>query len=379
VTRVVIATSGWASWPDFGGATWVPMQYLLGLSRLGVEAIWVDHLGPVDPIHDAHSLDYLIEHFGATARTFGFADGWSVVHEGSRDHFGIPGKDVEAFAAEADLLVGLSGKGLPDGSPLLRIPTRAYVDLDPGFTQIWAHVVDMRLAQYNVFFTVGLNVGTPDFPISTQGIRWRSMLPPVVLDLWPANIDPSCQRFSTIGDYWGHQFVNFNGQYYGSKREEFLRFVGVPSAAGQPIEAALTLAPTDHEEVGLLTANRWVLLDPYLYAGDPQAYREFIRYSRAEFSVAKNGYVRSCSGWVSDRSACYLASGKPVLVQSTGIEPHLPTGMGLLTFRTPDEAVAGIRAINADYLAHARTARELAERWFDSDRVLRGFLERALS
>lgn len=378
MTRVVIATSDWTSWPGFAGATWVPMQYLLGFERLGVDATWVDHLGCVDPREDPHSVEYLMARFEATARSFRFHGRWCVIYAGGTRHFGMSASDLEARVADADLLVRLSGVGLPEGSSLLRIPRRAYVDVDPGFTHIWDHEVDLRLDMYHTLFTVGLNVGTPRFAIPTRGREWHPILPPVVLPLWPAHVDETCRRFSTIGDWWGNQHTRFDGEYYGTKREEFLRFVGVPRRADQSIEAALAIYPGDHKELGRLHRNGWIIRDPFLYAGDPEAYREFIWYSRGEFSVAKGGYVKSNSGWVSDRSACYLASGKPVLVQSTGIEAHLPTGRGLLTFHTPAEAVAGIHAINADYLAHAQAARQLAERWFDSDRVLGLLLERAL-
>lgn len=379
MTRVIIATSDWTSWPGFAGATWVPIQYVIGLLRLGVDVTWVDLLRCVDPRRDPHSVEYLMARFEATARDFGFQDRWSVVYDGGVRTFGLSETDLEARTGEADLLLRLSGGRLPDGSPLLRVARRAYVDVDPGFTQIWAHEVDMGLDQYDSHFTVGLNVGGPGFSIPTLGRQWHPTPPPVVLDLWPPHIDDASERFTTIGDWWGNQHTRFEGEYYGTKREEFLRFVRVPRVAKQPIEAALAIYPADHKEIGLLHRNGWVIRDPYLYAGDPHSYAEFIRYSRAEFSVAKGGYVRSNSGWVSDRSVCYLASGKPVLVQSTGIEPYLPTGTGLLTFHTPAEAVAGIKRINDDYLTHARAARELAERWFDSDRVLGALLERALA
>jgi hypothetical protein len=374
MATVILSTYNWSSWPGFAGSTWVPIQYLVGFLRLGVEAFWVDHLAAVDPRTGAHGLDYLMTRFGATARDLGFADRYSVVYNGGERRFGLTTAEVETLAGSADLLISISGKRLPEGSPLLRVPRRAYLDVDPGFMQIWAHECDMGFDQFNSFFTIGQNVGRRGFRVPTRGIDWQAILPPVVLDLWPPHIDETCRRFSTIADWWGKQYVRFEGQYYGSKREEFLRFVRVPVEANQTIEVALTLHPGDHREIGLLHRNNWRILDPYLYAGDIDSYREFIRYSRAEFSVAKSGYVRSRSGWVSDRSACYLASGKPVLVQSTGFEPYLPTGEGLLTFRTAREAVAGIESINRDYLAHCQAARRIAERHFESGVVLTSLL-----
>jgi hypothetical protein len=376
VTRVVVATRGWTAWPDYAGHLWVPIQYVAGLQRLGVDAWWVDHLKPVDPRKHPHSIEYLMKRLEQTAQQFGFGDRYSVVYDGSR-HFGRSASDVAAMAEGADLLLGLSCKRLPGRSPLLSIPRRAYVDLDPGFTQIWAHQTDMGFDQFQQFFTVGQNVPETDFPIPNQGIEWQSMLPPVVLSLWPGEPDPEGVRYSTVGDWWGKQYTRFEGEYYGSKRDEFLRFVEVPARADVRVEIALAIYQGDHKEIALLDKSKWHLRDPYLYAGDLDSYREFIRYSRGEFSVAKGGYVKSRSGWVSDRTACYLASARPALVQETGLEGHLPTGSGLLTFRTPDEAIAGFEAIEERYLEHAEAARAIAEEHFDSDKVLARMLHAA--
>jgi hypothetical protein len=207
-------------------------------------------------------------------------------------------------------------------------------------------------------------------------VDWVPILPPVVLEHWPAHIDPACQRFSTVGDWRGSQYAVFEGESYSGKRREFLRFLLVPRKTRQPVEPALYVGFADSEDLELLLGNKWLVHDPFLCAGDPHSYREFIRYSRAEFSVAKGGYVKSNSGWVSDRTACYLASGKPALVQATGFERQLPTGLGLLTFRTLEEAVAGVEAINGDYLSHCQAARRLAEERFNSDVVLGSVLER---
>ena len=201
-------------------------------------------------------------------------------------------------------------------------------------------------------------------------------LPPVVLEQWPARSDPGCRRFSTVADWRGSQYAVYDGEAYGGKRREFLHLLLLPRRARLALEPAIYVGFADSEDLELLLGNKWQVHDPFLVAGDPHSYREFIRHSRAEFSVAKGGYVKSHSGWVSDRTACYLASGKPALVQSTGFEQRLPTGRGLLTFRTFDEAVAGVEAINADYPAHSRAARQLAEEYFDSDKVLGRLLER---
>jgi len=385
--RAVVATPGTSGLPEFAGNTWAFLQYVVGLERLGVQAFWVDHQPKLDPrqpardrrahpAEDCHSIEYVSARFGSMARDFGFDGHWCILYEGGASGFGVNPEELRELANEADLLLNL-GARLPAQSPLLRIPRRVYVDLDPGFTQIWAHQIDMGFRDYDFFFTVGQSVGRPSFKISTLGIDWAATLPPVVLDLWPAHVDASCERVSTIADWRGSQYARFDGELYAGKREEFLRFLEVPRQARRPIEVALNIGQHDHEDLGLLLRHDWLVRDPYLYAGNLESYQEFIRFSRAEFSVAKSGYVRSRCGWLSDRTACYLASGKPAIVQSTEFEWRLPTGSGLLTFHTVDEAVKALDAIEQDYVSHARAAREIAEEHFDSNRVLGSLVERA--
>ena len=373
--RVIVATGGTSGTPEFAGSTWVRLQYMLGLQELGVESVWVDRLGPETVKQRRHSLDYLMRRFGRLACEFGFQGRYCVVYNGGEAHFGMTESELVNVAESADLLLNIGGQPPPSG-PLSSVPRRAYIDVDPGFTQIWAHQRDLAFDSHNFFFTMGQNVGRPEFTIPTKGTDWTPILPPVCLSRWPATIDASLQRFSTVADWRGSQDAIFEDQYYGGKRSEFIRFLDVPLQAEQRIELALTIGQQDYEDIGLLDGHNWRVRDPYSYAGDPESYQEFIQYSRAEFSVAKSGYVRSNSGWVSDRTACYLASGKPALVQSTGFEWSLPTGKGLLTFETPEEAVAGIHDINEHYLEHCAAAREIAEQYFDSGKVLKSLLER---
>ena len=385
--RAVVASPGASGLPEFAGNTWAFLQYVVGLDRLGVEAIWVDHQPRLDPrrpardrrahpAEDCHSIEYVSARFGAMARDFGFDGRYCILYDGAASGSGMSPEELREMVEGADLLLNL-GARLPADSPLLRIPRRVYVDLDPGFTQIWAHQIDMGFRDYDSFFTVGQNVGRPDFGIPPLDIDWTPTFPPVVVDLWPAHIDPACERLSTIADWRGSQYARYDGELYAGKREEFIRFLEVPRRAQRPIEIALNIGQHDHEDLGLLLENDWLVRDPYLYAGNLESYREFIRFSRAEFSVAKSGYVKSRCGWISDRTACYLASGKPALVQSTEFEQRLPAGHGLLTFRTVQEAVDGLEVIERDYVAHAHAARELAEQYFDSGRVLSSLLERA--
>jgi hypothetical protein len=372
--RVVVRTRDASAAPDMPGATWTYMQYVLGLERLGFETYWVDVLsGSIDPYKGPHSLDYLVAAFERTAERFGFAGRWCVM-DGERS-FGMDCDRVDDLADEAGLLVTISGQ-LDPHSPLMRIPLRAYVDVDPGFTQIWSDQGALSLEGHTHYFTVGLNVGAPEFRAPDAGLEWHPIVPPVVLAEWPALIDERCRRWTTIADWTGSQTAALAREVYGGKRDEFMRVLTLPGETGVRLEPAILFGPGDHTDLGALHEHGWRVRDPVWYAGDPEAYREFIRYSRAELSVAKTGYVKTNSGWISDRTACYLASGKPALVQSTGFEEHLPAGEGLLAFRTLEEAVDGVRRIESDYLAHCRAGRALAEEHCDSAKVLAGLLEK---
>jgi hypothetical protein len=372
--KVILGTRGTSRWPEFAGSTWVRLQYMLGLTKLGIECFWVDRLEWVDPLTHPHTLDYLVERFDRTARQFGFADRYCIVYNGGEKHFGLSESALKSVIDSAGLLLNISGH-LPPASPLMRVPRRAYVDVDPGFTHIWALQMDMGLSRHNFFFTIGQNVGTPHFKIPLNGVDWQAILPPVALDQWPAKVDPTCKRVGTVGDWRGSQHAIYEGEYYGGKRREYIELLHLPKASGVSPELALCIGTEDWEDIGLLHASRWKVLDPFLYAGDPQSYRSFIQHSRAEFSVAKSGYVKSNSGWISDRTACYLASGKPTLVQSTGCEWKFPDQKGLLSFRNLEEAIAGLKAIEHDYEGHCNAARRIAEEHLDSTRVLGRVLE----
>ena len=346
---------------------------MLGLHRLGIDCYWVDRMSEVDPLTHHHSLEYVTSRFGRMARDFGFGGRYCIVYNDGERHFGMSEEELATAVKGADLLLNISGHLMED-SVLMRIPRRAYVDVDPGFTQIWGSDL-LHFSSHNYFFTTGQNVGTCRFPIPTNGIQWVPMLPPVDLQSWPERIDERCTRLSTVADWHASQGALFQGDIYGGKQSEFMRYLDVPLEVDHEIDLAMTVHPTEYADQQLLAEHGWSVINPFLFAGDPDSYREFIQFSRAEFSVAKEGYVKSNSGWVSDRTACYLASGKPALVQSTGFEISLPTGEGLLSFATADEAVDGLEQIEAHYVEHCRAARRLAERYFNSDVVLRQILE----
>jgi hypothetical protein len=284
-------------------------------------------------------------------------------------------------AAEADLLVNISGH-VHAPELMRRVRRRAYVDLDPGFTQFWHAEGNLgaRLDCHDVYFTVGENIGTDICSIPTVGIDWLPLPPPVVLSEWPAADDPKAGRFTTVGA-WRGAFgpVVHDGRTYGLKVHEFRKMMELPRRVpDQEFEIALAIHPGDAKDRDALLNSGWRLTDPREQAPGPAEFRRYVQGSGAEFSVAQGIYVETMSGWFSDRTVRYLASGKPALVQDTGFSANYPVDEGLVPFRTLDEAVAGAAGIAADYPAHAAAARSLAEECFDSDKVLTRFLEQAL-
>jgi len=352
---------------------WLTLHYLAGLRELGVEGFWLDILGP-PKAGVKRSTEEAVEDFRARCERLGLHEHWAVLYN-QQKVFGMAERQLEALCGDSLLLVNLCG-ALKQDELLRRFRRRAYFDLDPGFTQIWALEWDMDLSKHNIFFTVGLNVGKTDFPIPLRGIEWQTFVPPVALEYWPAQSDVTAAKFTTVGQWRGQSAV-WNGEGYWPKREEFLRVIELPRKTAQPIELALLIHESESEDLSVLCNNGWRMVDPHEAAGGADGIRAYIQRSRAEFSVAKHGYVKSKSGWFSDRTVCYLASGRPVLVQDTGIGRHLPVGRGLLTFSTIDEALQGIQSINGDYAGHCAAARKLAEERFAAPKVLQSILERA--
>lgn len=376
--RVILATHNSARVPEFGGSLWVRLQWLLGLRDLGVDVLWLEQLDAADARRDVHSPEYMVRRFSDSLTEMGARDRWAILYSSGDQCFGKSPEEVARWIADADVLINIGGY-LPDGSPLLEIQRRAYVDVDPGFTQIWSHEVDVWFDKHTHHFTVGQNVGSDEFRIAVGDECWRPILPPVHLESWPTMIDERCRRYSTIADWRGSQDAIYEGEYYGTKRSEFVRYLHVPLRASRRVELALCIGQQDFEDLGLLLDHDWRVRNAFQYAGSPGAYRDFIRHSRAEFAVAKHGYVKCNSGWFSDRTACYLASGKPAVVQSTGFEHRLPTGEGLLTFTSVDEAVEAVEEVESRYHDHCRAARDFAERRLDSSVVIPPMLREILS
>jgi hypothetical protein len=293
---------------------------------------------------------------------------------------GIALADLRDLAAGGALLVNISGN-LAEPSLRDLFARRAYVDIDPGFTQFWHAQGNRgaRLAGHDRYFTIGEKICRPDCLIPPGDFAWRPTRQPVVLEDWPlcplAAPGGPAARFTTVATWRGpYGPVEHDQRRFGLKVHEFRHYVSLPRLVPASFEAALAIHPTEVADLNLLAENGWHLVDPTAVAGTPAGFRAYVVASAAEFSVAQEMYVASRSGWFSDRTTRYLATGRPALVQDTGLD-HLPVGKGLVTFRTLDEAVAGAEAILDDYPGHARAAREVAESCFDSDLVLAEFLE----
>jgi hypothetical protein len=292
---------------------------------------------------------------------------------------GLPYPELLDRAANADVLVNISGHITSE--EILRPPrTRVYVDLDPGFTQFW-HAQGLsgaRVEGHDLHFTIGERIGSPDCPIPTSGVDWRSVRQPVVLDDWPVVEPNDVDRFTTVGS-WRPPFgpIEHGGRRYGLKVHEFRRFIELPALSPHEFELALDIQPGDRADREALVRRGWRLADPRRVAGDLDAFRAYVQGSLAEFSVAQGVYVETACGWFSDRSVRYLASGRPVLVQDTSFPRILPTGLGLVAFRTVEEAAAGADDIVARHAEHAAAARRIAEECFAAERVLARFCEEA--
>jgi hypothetical protein len=257
------------------------------------------------------------------------------------------------------------------------IHPRIFIDQDPGYTQLWSemHGPEHIVGRHDLYFTVGVNVGTDRSLLPTNGLRWEATWNPVVTDWWPLDAPLRRAHWTTVADWWGQPYLEFGGQVLGPKREEFMKFITVPAESRAKIELALDIPPDD-ADLAVLHAHGWDVSSPALVESVAE-YRDWVSGSLGEFSCTKGVYVGTRSGWFSDRSAAYLACGRPVILQDTGFSDVLPTGEGLLTFRTIEEAVAAIEAVGADYRRHARAARQLAREYFDSSVVLPRLLHRS--
>jgi len=366
--RTIVLGGMLAGVPGQGGASWAVLQYLLGLRRLGHDVLFLEPViaGPAG-LAGSPAAAY----FDALADDFGLRGSAALLDATSGEPYGLPRSVIARFCARADLLLNLSGV-LDAGEVLEPIGVRAFVDLDPAFTQLWAAVegIDMGFDRHNRFITVGCCIGSPGCAVPTCGREWITTPQPVVLERWPVATRTRSDGLTTVANWRAYGSIEHGGVRYGQKVHSLRPLMELPSRLGVPLELALGIHPAETADLAALAQAGWRLIDPVLAADTPDRYHAYVQGSWAEFGLAKEGYVAAQCGWFSDRSVCYLASGRPVIAQDTGFGAHLPAGEGLLAFRTSDDVVAAVEALRSNYGRHRRAAREIAEAVFDSDRVL---------
>jgi hypothetical protein len=369
MTNVVVG-GALANKPLNGGEAWVRLSYLRGLQRLGARVFFVEEID-----RPACTDDVLAWRADVLA-SFDLLEFSALVDTSGRVVDGREDALHEALAT-ADLVVNISGH--------LRVPSlvgstrrTAYVDIDPGYTQIWHASGALRIIPHDVYFTIAENIGRPQCSIPTGGIEWRPTWPPVVLDDWPYAATGD-GRFTTIAS-WRAPYGRLQhvGRTYGIKLDEFRKLLPLPAYSPATFELALDIHPNERPDLAALDENGWQVVEAGSVAADPDMFRRYVQGSAAEFSVAQGVYVGTNSGWFSDRTTRYLATGKPALVQDTGFSERISSAEGLISFRSLEDAVAGADAILADYALHSRAARRLAEKHFDSDKILTRLLEDAL-
>ena len=372
----VIVAGALANKPSNGGNAWTRLNWLLGFRRSGFDPYFIEEINsgtcvgasnqPVAP-EDSVNAAY----FRAVMKQFGFEQRASLLSDNGTAVVGIGLDRLEKLAGRADMLLNISGH-LQRAALKLAPRCKIYLDDDPGYTQCWhaAGQLGNRLAGHDHYFTLGANIGTSLCSIPAGDIHWRTTRVPIVLDEWPPIAPRNFDRFTTVASWRGaFGTVTLDGKTHGPKAHEFRKFFALPAKSGLKFQIVLNIDPADWKDRQALVNAGWDIGSPEL-AATPDAFRAYVQNSSAEFSVAQPIYVGTRSGWFSDRSAAYLASGKPTLLQDTGFSRHLPTGEGLVTFTTLEEAMEGAAKIASNYPRHSRAARALAEQYFDSDKVL---------
>jgi hypothetical protein len=364
-----------------GGQAWASLQYLLGLEALGHEIFYLEDCGQSSWVYNWDKAEWTteLEYPAACVRDcltpFGLGNRW--IYRTSEHSIGLPLKDFLEICAAADLLI-MRGVPLWVWRKEYEGPhRRIFIDVDPGFTQISIANDDKGIAEgvarCERRFTLGQRIGASDCLIPANGGPWLKTLPPVALTHWTF-ADADASRFTSIMRWQGFREARYAGVSYGQRDQEFPKFLDLPGRVAQKF--CIALIGTKPEN---LTSHGWEVAPGEVVSKTTASYQQFIQSSRAEFSVPKHGYVAMRGGWFSDRSVCYLASGRPVLIEDTGLAGWLPIGHGLLTFQDLAGAVAGVEKINADYERHRRSARKLAEIHFAADRVLPALLDAAMN
>jgi hypothetical protein len=385
----------------FGGVAWDYLQYVEGFRRLGHEVWYLEdtETWPYDPIKNTVTDDcsYNANYLRGVMEKLGLAGRWIYRNCPDASYHGVTEAEAKKICASADVFVNVSGCAWlrPE---YVAIPRKIFIDSDPMFTQVGLLKANPdvlgRVRAHDFHFTFAENILAADCRIPDAGFKWIPTRQPIVLDWWkpvegrvlsrPAGSSsgldgarPSKPRdvFTTVMNWTSYKPCEYEGETWGQKDVELEKFMELPRRTTQKFEIACGKGPGEKRPTERLRANGWTIIEPDEHLPDPWKYRDYLAASKGEWSIAKEGYVKSRSGWFSCRSACYLALGRPCVLQDTGWSKVYPTGRGLFAFRTMEESVTGIEAINAAYAAHRDAARKVAERMFDARKVLGTMLE----
>jgi hypothetical protein len=370
--NIVVAASV-AATPQQSGWTWAVLQYLLGFRQLGHHVTFIDSIDAEEvrpraaPLPASRNAAYFLQF----AADFDLLAVSALFMNRARQTIGLQFDRLKQIIRETDVLINISGK-LRDADLTGTARRAVYVDVDPAFTQLWHSVqqIDMGLDGHTHFVTIGQNINHMAHEVPTLGREWIGTVPPVVLEKWPVSDTITWNALTTVGNWRGYGSITHNGVHFGQKAHALRQIIALPRKTKERFLLALAIDPGERRDLEALAENGWKLVDPLAVTSTRDAYQAFVSGSKAEFALAKSGYVESKCGWFSDRSVCYLASGRPVIAHDTGFGAFLPTGAGLFKFTTEDDVLASIEALNLNYQKHAHCARQLAEEYFDSRRVL---------
>ncbi len=381
---VVISPFNVINFPEGGGHFWVYMQYVQGLRELGCDVYWLERFRNHGSIRENELavMDFQarMARFGLEGKTILYVTDESTAGTGIPDHYvGISREQAETIFAQADLLLNFHYAAHP--ALLARFPRTALVDIDPGLLQFWISRGQLCVSRHDFYFTTGETVGTPAARFPDCGLPWIRFRPPVSLHHWPSTFNPAAEVFSTVSNWDADDWIVDGKEIYeNTKRVAFLQFADLPRLTRQPLELALFLrTQKDAQERADLEKRGWRIRLSQEVASTPESYQSYIQQSRGEFSCAKRSCMEFQNAWISDRTLCYLASGKPAVVQHTGPISFLPDHEGLFRFATLRQAAAALEKVNENYEYHSRVARQIAEKHFEAKHVLAKVLSYALN
>lgn len=381
-----IAVLGFMANCPIAGVVWQHLHYIVGLQRLGHEVYYIEDTSriPYDPVQQTPTEDYTYaaQTLARLSEEFGFQNRWAFCprYKSLEETAGMSRAALRELYRTADAMLNICGSHELN-EDLLLSERVIYVESDPAVEQIKVDLGDAPtiefLRRHLARFTFGENIGRAEFPVPLHGIEWLPTRQPVVTDFWRTD-RPAGPRFTSIANLatGGKKDIAWRDEHYlWSKLPEFQKHQPTPQAAGEDFELA-----TSFKDAALrvqFEGSGWQIVSPDEISVDHRLYVQYIQGSKGEFTVAKDQYVRLDTGWFSDRSACYLAAGRPVITQETGFSRMYGGEAGLFAFRSPEEVVEAVRAINADYAAHSRAATEIAREFFEAETVLASLLERA--